>query len=61
MEATQVSYPHRSNPDGTFDAICPECFRTVATKAREADLLQFEESHVCSQEDLSNLAEFGPS
>lgn len=40
-------FPHRRNPDGSFDSICLKCFRTVATQRNEADLAQAERDHVC--------------
>ena len=40
-------FPHRKNPNGTFDSICPECFRTIATQPSEEDLTPFEQSHHC--------------
>jgi len=44
---TKGRFPHRTNGDGTIDAICPECFATVATSPFEADLGPMEISHVC--------------
>jgi hypothetical protein len=40
-------FPHRHNPDGSFDSICIECFQTVATKVEEAELVSHEAEHVC--------------
>ena len=45
-------FPHRRNPDGSFDSICPKCFRTVATRRNEADLAQPERDHICEDEAL---------
>jgi hypothetical protein len=39
--------PHRFNPDGTFDSICPVCFVTIARHVDECALAQFEHDHVC--------------
>ncbi len=41
-EASRTVFPHRYNADGSFDSICSECFRTVATASTE-DLLEAEE------------------
>lgn len=38
---------HRFNSDGTIDTICRECFITVATRSREADLERPESDHIC--------------
>lgn len=40
-------FSHRPNWDGTFDSICRECFVTVATAKREADLEKPEKMHAC--------------
>jgi hypothetical protein len=39
---------HRVKRDGTFDSICRDCFATVATVLREADLAQAEKDHRCN-------------
>jgi hypothetical protein len=49
---TQRAIPHRANPDGTFDSICLDCFRTIGTEKRETDLRRREEAHVCDEDDL---------
>lgn len=49
-------FPHRHNPDGTFDSICSRCLVTVATKRRESDLQDTEGTHVCSDLDLSRIS-----
>ena len=49
-------FVHRENRDGTFDSICPACFDTVATAAREADLAKYEKPHVCDPWTLQRLA-----
>ena len=41
---------HRSNQDGTFDAICTRCFRTVTTQSGRDELAGFEDSHRCTDE-----------
>jgi len=42
-------FPHRHNADGTYDSICPVCFRTVGTHRVETVLLKYEEEHVCRE------------
>ena len=42
-------FPHRPNLDGTFDAICPKCFMTIARQKLEADLVTFERNHDCHE------------
>lgn len=49
-------FPHRCNPDGTIDAICALCFRTIATRANEADLAPEEMSHQCGADGLELAA-----
>ena len=44
----RASFAHRRNDDGTYDSICPTCFRTIAQSARELDLHNAEDSHVCN-------------
>jgi hypothetical protein len=34
-------------PDGTFDSICLDCFRTIAHQENEEDLIWFEREHMC--------------
>ena len=53
-------FPHRRNPDGSFDSICPNCFRTVATRRNEADLAQTEREHVC-ENDTADFTEPDPA
>ena len=43
------TFPHRPNPDGTFDSICPDCYVTISRQNRESDLITFERNHVCHQ------------
>jgi hypothetical protein len=44
-QASRTVFPHRRNPDGSFDSICTECFRTVATAPAEAQLEAAETVH----------------
>ena len=41
-------FAYRCNDDGTFRSICSRCLQTIAQSAREADLQNAEESHVCN-------------
>lgn len=45
-------FPRRLNLDGTYDSICPSCYRTIASGTAEA-LTFAEEVHSCSNESLS--------
>jgi hypothetical protein len=49
------TFPHRLNPDGTFDSICPGCFQTIATQKEESQLAAAEEAHRCPGLDLDRL------
>jgi hypothetical protein len=40
-------FPHRKNPDGTYDSVCPWCYQTVDRQLVEADLHAQEILHVC--------------
>jgi hypothetical protein len=40
-------FHRRLNLDGTIDAICPVCYRTVATSKAESHLVADERIHVC--------------
>jgi hypothetical protein len=52
-DRTFRSFPHRTNPDGTFDSICPKCFVTVANAIHEMDLARFERCHVCERTGIT--------
>jgi hypothetical protein len=47
--AWPAKYPHRENEDGSFDSICPICFRTVAYRVRELQLAELEREHICEE------------
>jgi hypothetical protein len=49
---------HRANPNGTFDAICLACFRTVASAQREETLTLAEHSHHCDPVDMIERGAF---
>jgi hypothetical protein len=48
----KVSFTHRFNPDGTYDSICRNCFRTVGHAKAERALVPEEGTHVCNMVDL---------
>jgi hypothetical protein len=41
-------FPHRQNPNGTYDSICIVCFATVGSGECEDELEPIERSHVCN-------------
>jgi hypothetical protein len=60
-EYTDTIFPHRRNPDGTFDSICPTCFLTVSAKRNETELSMDESNHVCyGLATKRNMAELSP-
>jgi hypothetical protein len=42
------TFPHRLNPNGSYDSICTECHQTVASSNDEAVLARLEQDHACS-------------
>lgn len=60
-DSRERTFPRRLNVDGTYDSICPSCYRTIASGTAEA--LSFaEESHSCSNAFLSQwLSPFAQS
>lgn len=54
-QSADKTFPHRRNPDGTFDSICTQCFVTVATEGTEAELQSAERSHACQGLDLGRM------
>jgi hypothetical protein len=48
----RAHFPHRHNPDGSFDSICIECLQTIATRIEEVDLAQQESVHICDEFSL---------
>jgi hypothetical protein len=57
MERT--SFPHRRNSDGSFDSICTQCFRTIATANAEAELQAAERAHDCKGFYLGEVIVYG--
>jgi hypothetical protein len=45
-------FPHRQNSNGTYDSICPKCYRTIDTRNVEGDLAAEERVHICCVEDI---------
>ena len=43
----EIKFSHRYISDGTWQSICPECYKTVAESREEADLKHAEDTHVC--------------
>ena len=50
-----VNFPHRLNPNGTYDSICAGCFITVATANKEDDLLAGQNAHICLGPDPNHV------
>jgi hypothetical protein len=48
-----VAFPRRKNENGTFDSICPICFRTVASGVKESQLAELERNHICEDRFMS--------
>jgi hypothetical protein len=51
------AFPHRKNADGTFDSICPICFRTVASGMRESQLAELESPLQPARMELTRLGD----
>jgi len=43
----EIKFSHRYQPDGTWQSICPECYKTVSESREERDLERAEGIHVC--------------
>jgi hypothetical protein len=43
----EIKFSHRCKPNGTWQSICPECYKTVAESREKADLKRAEDTHVC--------------
>lgn len=43
----EITFSHRCTRSGTWQSICPECYKTVAESREEADLKHAEDTHVC--------------
>jgi hypothetical protein len=51
------SFPHRQNPDGSFDSICLRCFATVATAMDVGKLRSYDKLHVCDPASIAHRRE----
>jgi hypothetical protein len=56
--SVRPGFVHRSNPDGTIDSICRQCFATVCTSIREDQLECAEKDHVCDPDALRQWREY---
>ena len=43
----EIKFSHRCNRSGTWQSICPECYKMVAESREESDLKYAEDTHVC--------------
>jgi hypothetical protein len=43
----EIKFSHYYHPDGAWQSICPECYKTVSESREERDLKQAEDTHVC--------------
>jgi len=48
MAALLPRFPHRQNPDRSWDSICRECYVTIANALTEEELAGHEEVHKCN-------------
>ena len=54
---TSARFPHRTNPDGTIDSICPHCYVTIGTAEWDSDLAAMEAAHLCDPALLKHYQE----
>lgn len=52
-------FVRRPAPDGAVLLVCPTCFRIIA-RGNETDLASHEKTHLCTSDDLSLQARYGP-
>jgi hypothetical protein len=50
--------PDRRNRDGSYNAICPTCYTTVARSKPEAKLAEYDKAHVCDSAFLAERGQF---
>ena len=43
----EIKFTHRYRFGYLWQSICSECYKTVAESREEADLKQYEDTHVC--------------
>jgi len=58
--ATANLYPHRFNPDGSYDSICTVCLITIASVSVESELARHEREHSCNPVRLYQLGKYPP-
>jgi hypothetical protein len=50
MDDTKMPFfPHRLNPDGTYDSICLKCFATIARCLTSEELNAYDVAHSCNE------------
>lgn len=52
---TSPNFVYRMKEDGTYDAICTKCFRTVGTAPSVQQLLNAEQAHESKCEPKMNI------
>lgn len=52
MKTSENNFKRRHNQDGSYDSLCPLCFRTIGTRLRQEELDQDERIHICDEADL---------
>jgi hypothetical protein len=55
MAAHARIFSHNRDNEGSFNSVCPDCFKTIATQRLELDLLHYEFDHVCNPDLLRAL------
>jgi hypothetical protein len=53
--ATQLTFVHRDNADGTTSSFCLQCLATIAKKPWEADLDAAELNHLCDSDRMDYM------
>jgi hypothetical protein len=56
-DLVRIECPHRTNPNGTIDSICPRCYATIGTSTWEFELEKLEAEHVCNTLELKFFEE----
>ena len=52
------AFPHRYNPDGSYDSICTACLKTVARAWNENELSSPESAHICDPARIRRIASY---
>jgi hypothetical protein len=52
------NFPHRLNPDGSYDSVCTLCLSTVATAKSERELTPHEKNHICDELHVYQVSQF---